>query len=187
MVDVRSAVPTDVAGIVGLHARVAAEGRWIGTEVPVDCERFARLFAEAIESEDSTLFVAVNEDSVVGNLGVHPSTPGVLGVGMSIDLAYRGQGIGTALLRAAVEWAYSQDGVHKLELEVWPHNAAGLALYAKVGFAIEGRRRRQYRRRNGELWDAIVMGLVLDDTSPGSPYPDQAPADPRSPNRSSTA
>jgi RimJ/RimL family protein N-acetyltransferase len=181
MVEVRSAVPTDVAGVVGLHARVAAEGRWIATEVPVDSERFARVFADAIESDDSMLFVAVDEDSVVGNLGVHPSTPGVLGVGMSIDLAYRGQGIGTALLSAAVAWAHSQDGVHKLELEVWPHNAAGLALYTKVGFAIEGRRRRQYRRRNGELWDAVVMGLVLDHTSPGSPYPDQARDDGRAP------
>jgi len=28
--------------------------------------------------------------------------------------------------------------------------------------------RRHYRRRSGELWDAVIMGLVLDETSPGS-------------------
>jgi RimJ/RimL family protein N-acetyltransferase len=56
---------------------------------------------------------------------------------------------------------------------VWPHNAAAIALYRKVGFQVEGRRRRQYRRRNGELWDAILMGLVLDEVSPGSPHPDR--------------
>ena len=82
--------------------------------------------------------------------------------------------MGTAMMVAAVEWARAQDGIHKIELEVWPHNAAGLALYRMVGFDVEGRRRRHYRRRNGELWDAILMALVLDDASPGSPHSDQA-------------
>src|SRR5438132_10638636 len=33
---------------------------------------------------------------------------------------------------------------------------------ADFGFEEEGLLRRQYRRRNGELWDALVMGLLLD-------------------------
>jgi RimJ/RimL family protein N-acetyltransferase len=44
---------------------------------------------------------------------------------------------------------------------VWPHNDRAIALYEKLGFVEEGRLRRHYRRRNGELWDAVVMGLVL--------------------------
>jgi hypothetical protein len=36
----------------------------------------------------------------------------------------------------------------------------------------EGRLRRHYPRRNGELWDAIVMGLVLDEERPGSSLPE---------------
>ena len=175
MAEIRDATTTDVPAILALHALVAAEGRWIGTEAPVDTARFAQLFTEGIESDDSHLFVATDEGRVVGNLGLHPSTPGVTTIGMSIDPAYRGQGIGTALMTAALEWARAQPTIHKLVLEVWPHNTAALALYAKVGFAIEGRRPRHYRRRSGELWDSIVMGLVLDHTSPGSPYPDHGP------------
>jgi RimJ/RimL family protein N-acetyltransferase len=55
-------------------------------------------------------------------------------------------------------------------LQVWPHNHAARALYRRFGFADEGLLRRHYRRRNGELWDAVVMGLVLDESSPGSPF-----------------
>jgi RimJ/RimL family protein N-acetyltransferase len=55
-------------------------------------------------------------------------------------------------------------------LQVWPHNQAARRLYLRHGFAEEGLLRRHYPRRNGELWDAVVMGLVLDETSPGSPY-----------------
>jgi RimJ/RimL family protein N-acetyltransferase len=46
-------------------------------------------------------------------------------------------------------------------LEVWPHNTAAIALYRRVGFVEEGRKRRHYRRRNGELWDAVLMGMEL--------------------------
>jgi RimJ/RimL family protein N-acetyltransferase len=71
-------------------------------------------------------------------------------------------------MEAGIAWA-REHGAHKVTLTVWPHNRSAIALYAKVGFVEEGRFRRQYRRRNGELWDAIAMGLVLDQESPGAP------------------
>jgi RimJ/RimL family protein N-acetyltransferase len=61
----------------------------------------------------------------------------------------------------AVERA-RQAGVHKLALQVWPHNTAAIALYERFGFRREGHLRSHYRRRSGELWDAVVMGLPLD-------------------------
>jgi RimJ/RimL family protein N-acetyltransferase len=78
--------------------------------------------------------------------------------------------VGGLLVEAIVE-AARQLGAHKIALQVWPHNEAGLRLYRKHGFAEEGVLRRHYPRRNGQLWDAVVMGLVLDETSPGSPFP----------------
>lgn len=174
MIDVRPANSDDVPAMVDLHERVAGEGVWIASEAPVDRDRFARLFSESIDSDDRLSLVALDGERLIGNLGLNPASPGVVYLGMSIDGDYRGQGVGTAMLLAAIEWARAQDGVHKIELDVWPHNAAGIALYRKVGFEIEGRRRRHFRRRNGELWDTILMALVLDDKSPGSPHPDQA-------------
>jgi RimJ/RimL family protein N-acetyltransferase len=53
-------------------------------------------------------------------------------------------------------------GAHKIALQVWPHNAAAIALYERFGFRREGYLTRHYRRRSGELWDAIIMGLPLD-------------------------
>jgi RimJ/RimL family protein N-acetyltransferase len=178
VIDVRPAAADDVPAMVDLHARVAAEGVWIGTEPPVDTDRLTRLFTQSIQSDDRLRLVAVDSGRVVGNLSLDPTSPGILYLGMTVDADYRGQGTGTAMVGAALEWARAQRGVHKVELEVWPHNAAGIALYRKVGFDVEGRRRRHYRRRNGELWDAILMAIVLDDTSPGSPHLDQAGLEP---------
>ena len=79
---------------------------------------------------------------------------------MAVAREWRGRGVGSALLAAAIEWARER-GLHKLSLGVFPHNAAAIALYRKFGFVEEGRRVKQYRRSSGELWDAIDMGLLL--------------------------
>ncbi|MGH9058844.1 MAG: GNAT family N-acetyltransferase, partial [Acidimicrobiales bacterium] len=93
-------------------------------------------------------------------IGLVHTAYGVVDVGMALRDGYRGRGLGTALLAGGVEWS-AASGAHKMALEVWPHNTAGLALYTRAGFVEEGRLRRHYRRRNGELWDAILMGLLL--------------------------
>jgi RimJ/RimL family protein N-acetyltransferase len=94
---------------------------------------------------------------------------GRVDLGMQVADGYRGRGIGTILLGAVTQWARENDA-HKVTLQVWPHNDAARHLYERFGFREEGRLRRHYRRRNGELWDAIIMGLVLDETSPGSRF-----------------
>ena len=128
-------------------------------------------FAATIEGE-GVAFVAVVDGDVVGHLGLHGSARAGVDLGMLVAARWRGRGVGTALLSAAIEWARVEPNVHKLALELWPHNGAARALYLRLGFVEEGRLRRHYRRRSGELWDVIVMGLVVDETSPGSPYED---------------
>ncbi|OTZ84271.1 hypothetical protein BK771_21450 [Bacillus thuringiensis serovar ostriniae] len=52
----------------------------------------------------------------------------------------RGQGIGTALFQHVEEWA-KINHISRLELTVVTKNEAGLALYKKSGFEIEGTKR----------------------------------------------
>jgi ribosomal protein S18 acetylase RimI-like enzyme len=79
---------------------------------------------------------------------------------MAVAQEWRGQGVGSALLAAAIDWA-RENGLHKLSLGVFAHNAAAISLYRKFGFVEEGRRLKHYRRSSGELWDSIEMGLLL--------------------------
>jgi ribosomal protein S18 acetylase RimI-like enzyme len=74
--------------------------------------------------------------------------------------SHRRRGIGRALLEQAVEWARVV-GVTKLELHVFPHNAAAIELYERFGFEREGYRRGHYRSA-GKLVDAILMAYEVD-------------------------
>jgi L-amino acid N-acyltransferase YncA len=153
---VRPAQAGDAQAMAELFAAVAHERDGIATEPPVDIQERAALFARTVSGS----VVAVAGDQVVGLLHVAASRHGFGEIGMAVDRDWRGRGVGSALLQAAIDWARGA-GLHKLCLEVFPHNAAGIALYRRAGFAEEGRRVAQYRRASGELWDAIVMGRAL--------------------------
>jgi RimJ/RimL family protein N-acetyltransferase len=160
-VTVREATLADVDALVDILVEVAGEGRWIGTEAPVDTERRRRRMVEDVERADAIVLAAEVDGAPVGELGLHLARYGVADLGMAVAAGWRGRGVGAALLAEAVERARAA-GAHKIALQVWPHNAAAIALYERFGFEREGYLRRHYRRRSGELWDAIVMGLPLD-------------------------
>jgi putative acetyltransferase len=162
--DIRPATEGDLDRIVGLTWDVAAEGEWIGTEVPFDRKERKERLAGLLAGPASTILVADARRGggapVVGEITVNVAPYGVADVAMMVARPWRGRGIGRALLDAAARWA-RQAGAHKMWLEVWPHNAAAIGLYRQFGFVEEGRKRRHYKRRNGELWDAVLMGLLL--------------------------
>jgi ribosomal protein S18 acetylase RimI-like enzyme len=162
LVPVRPAVEADLDLLVELFWTVAAEGRWVGAEIPFDRAVQRERLARAVADEMSTVMVAVPAAAggPVGYIWVKIASYGAAEIAMLLVDGWRGQGLGRALLQAAISWA-SSAGAHKMILEVWPHNTAAIELYRRAGFVQEGRRLQHYRRRNGELWDSILMGRPL--------------------------
>jgi RimJ/RimL family protein N-acetyltransferase len=153
---VRAGRAEDARSMAVLFAAVAHERDGIATEPPVNIDEREAMFAASIAES----VVAVAGDRIVGTIHVHLSRHGYGDIGMLVDREWRGQGVGSALMQGAIELARSR-GLHKLCLEVFPHNGAAIALYRKCGFIEEGRRPKQCRRSSGELWDTILMGLLL--------------------------
>jgi ribosomal protein S18 acetylase RimI-like enzyme len=151
---VRPAVEADRLPLAHLFAAVAEERDGIATEPPVDIDLRA-----ATWTLDETL-VAVADNELIGSLHLGVSRFGFGEIGMLVARDWRGRGVGSKLLAAAIESARER-GLHKLSLGVFPHNAPAIALYRKHGFVEEGRRLKHFRRTNGELWDVIDMGLIL--------------------------
>ena len=152
--NVRPVRDEDRLPLAKLYAAVAEERIYIGGEPPVDVEKRAASY------KLDGFFLAEVDGEIVGMLGVTSSHHGFGEIGMMVAKEWRGRGVGSALMEAAIAWA-REEGLHKLSLDVFPHNEAAIALYRKFGFVEEGRRVKQYRRRNGELWDGVEMGLLL--------------------------
>lgn len=110
-------------------------------------------YLSLLPSHYTTLTVVLEQDKVVGYIGLQH----VLDTGDIVTIAvhpdWQGQGIATFLL----EVAFSQAKKLALEiifLEVRESNSGARHLYKKVGFQESGRRKHYYRK---PVEDAIVM------------------------------
>ena len=85
--------------------------------------------------------VAEIEGRVVGQLGLqvcqNPRRRHVAELGMGVAEDYQGQGIGSALLRSALELADQWLNIRRMELTVYSSNEAAIALYERFGFEVE--------------------------------------------------
>jgi RimJ/RimL family protein N-acetyltransferase len=112
----------------------------------------------------AAVFVAErNDGEIVGRLSLardtHPASAHVADLGLMVAEEARRQGVGWALMEAAVEWSRAS-GVRKLELHVFPWNEPAIQLYERFGFEREGFRKGHHARA-GEDVDAILMAYAV--------------------------
>jgi RimJ/RimL family protein N-acetyltransferase len=163
---IRRARPRDAGPLVALAEEVASEPEgWLisdgGWRTAGDERRYLRALRRY---GDAAIFVAECEHGIVGRLSLgrdpHPASRHVADLGLMVAATHRRKGIGRALLDQSVAWA-REVGVRKLELHVFPHNEAAIALYETYGFRREGYRREHYRRGSGFV-DAILMAFDVN-------------------------
>jgi len=101
-----------------------------------------RAFVRSNIAQGVLQFIAVTGDErVVGWCDIASKTlkgfthVGRLGMGVHRD--FRGRGIGRRLLVASLEMA-KQNGLERVELEVFASNLPAIQLYEKAGFVVEG-------------------------------------------------
>ncbi len=90
-------------------------------------------------------FVAEMDGRVIGSISLHqaqnPAERHAAGLGMGVHPDYWGQGVGNGLLVAILDLADNWLNIARVELDVNVDNVAGVNLYLKHDFEIEGTRR----------------------------------------------
>lgn len=154
----------DAAAMVAIMGDLGVLSGLLQVPYPTEAMWRKRIDEMATGASTAELFiVAERGGEVVGNAGAHPLLPvrrrHAAGIGMAVAKHAQGQGVGTALMRALVDWADRWAQLLRLELTVYTDNAAALALYRKFGFEIEGTH-RAYAIRDGVYVDALAMARL---------------------------
>jgi RimJ/RimL family protein N-acetyltransferase len=122
-----------------------------------------------LEPENSTYLVAEAEGEIIGVFHctgynqelTRKMTQHCGEMGVSVRKDWRNQGVGTALMKRGLDWARSVSLIKRIQLEVFTDNERAIHIYKKLGFEVEGRRRRAFLR-NGTFIDSFLMALLIE-------------------------
>lgn len=87
--------------------------------------------------------------------------------GYWIDEAVTGQGIATWALAMAIDHGLSEVGLHRIEVNVRPDNAASLAVVRRLGLGEEGLRRGLIHV-DGAWHDHLTFAITAEDPEAGA-------------------
>ena len=123
---------------------------------------YIQFFRKLSQNRKADILLAKCDGVVVGFLGLwrldaymqHVAT-----IGVSVDPCYWGKGVGTALVRSAINLAKRKE-YKRLEIETLAENAHMRQLAVRAGFKLESVRKNRVMR-NGSYFDEVAYSLLL--------------------------
>lgn len=85
-------------------------------------------------------------------------------IGYFIDQELNGRGYATEAVRQAVDFAFHQVGLHRVEAAVLPFNKASIRVLEKCGFRKEGYA-KHYLKLNGKWEDHLIYAITQEDVN----------------------
>lgn len=126
-------------------------------------EQEAALIAEKAACPRSIFINAYHEGEIVGSLAAFGQGKKKIHhqalIGMMMLEAWRGRGVGRALLTATIDWAKANPLIEMLTLGVYAENTPGVNLYTSLGFIEYGRLPRALKHTDGSDHENVDMYL----------------------------
>jgi L-phenylalanine/L-methionine N-acetyltransferase len=155
---IRRAVPDDAAGYCALMGDEVVFPGTLQLPYPTETHWRERISGKATEGDIQ--LVAVKGSEIVGSAGVIGHTQmrrrHACVLGISVIGHAQGKGVGSALMKALIDYADNWTTFLRIELTVYSDNLNAIALYKKFGFEQEGVL-RNYSLRNGCFVDVVSM------------------------------
>jgi putative acetyltransferase len=162
-ITVRRARPADAADLSRVMSEPEVYGNLLQMPLPSEPMWRGRIEEMAAPGRVELLMVAELDGRVVGSAGLHPQAQlrrrHAAALGISVEPAAQGQGVGRALMQALCDYADNWAQILRLELTVFTDNARALALYRRFDFRLEGTH-RGYALRDGVFADVHCMARL---------------------------
>tara|TARA_R110002126_G_scaffold247973_2_gene390790 strand:+ start:1933 stop:2421 length:489 start_codon:yes stop_codon:yes gene_type:complete len=135
-----------------------------GETAAVTIEQTQNRVQHILSQENSTTLLAEDDGKHVGYLmvngGMFKRNRHSAYIVIAVLQAYANQGVGTRLFESLFAWALKHQ-ITRLDLTVMSHNKAAIALYQKMGFEIEGTKKKSLCV-DGIYRDEYYMAKILD-------------------------
>lgn len=140
-----------------------------GFEGPPPAREMIRNVLRLARKDQVAPFVIEYQGTVVGQITVSGLSFGSLASGAAgywVSESVAGRGVTPTALALVVDWAFTNLGIHRMEVCIRPENEASLRVVRKLGFRYEGLRRR-YIHIDGDWRDHFCFAVTIDEALGG--------------------
>ena len=168
-ITIKSAGPEDAMKVKLHREATSAETHFMARE-PEDgqfnLEKITEILGSIAESDRDFMVSAYEGDELIGDLGVTLIRPHIkylhrAYLGMSIRQKYTGMGLGSFMMKIALEQAKA-NGFEQVELGVYSDNDRARHMYKKMGFKEYGMNPRAFKLKDGTYRDEIIMANIFE-------------------------
>ncbi len=161
-ITIRRAEPRDAEAVVACLSHPAVARGLL--QLPYGSVEFWRKrITDMPQGAADIMLVAERDGTVVGNAGFTAATQQrrrhAVNMGLSVLPEAQGQGVGSTLMTALLDYADNWAHILRIELSVFTDNAGAIALYQKFGFVHEGTS-RAFALRDGQYADVHFMARL---------------------------
>lgn len=147
--------------------------RWEATNpsgpMNIDFKASIRSLLRQLDDETGIPFVIEFDGQLVGQLNVSNILYGsVMGafIGYWIDPEFAGRGITPTAVALAIDYAFSVLGLHRIEIDIKPENAASIRVAEKLGLRLEGTKKSFIHINN--VWsDHLIFAITAEEVPRG--------------------
>lgn len=131
-------------------------------EIKLTIEQEKEWINSFLTNENSLLLIAEYDNEIIANIDLTGNRRKIMEhtavIGMGMLKEWRNTGLGTALLKCAIEWAKENLILELLWLQVYTDNELGLGLYRKMGFEEKGII-KNFFKQDGKYFDNLTMTM----------------------------
>lgn len=157
-VEIRGAEPSDAEHYQRIYSQSQVQANTL--QLPSSSLEYWKEKLSACAKQGKLRFVALVDGIVAGELTIYTQQNArishVVSFGIGVDPAFAGKGVGSALMKFCLTYAFNWLAVRKIELEVFHDNEVAIGLYKKFGFREEGLKKGA-AFRNGRYEDVLLM------------------------------
>jgi RimJ/RimL family protein N-acetyltransferase len=159
---IRPALEADAATLCAAERRIAeTPGRLVSH--PDELKEAAYVEKIRALADVGCYLVAERDGVIVGHAVLEPVASRValahvftLG-SMVVHSGADGQGVGSSLMQALLQWAQQRPHIERIELRVREQNTIARRLYEKFGFVLEGRFDKRIKLADGSYLTDLMM------------------------------
>jgi len=136
------------------------------TALPINGRQEEEFFEERVSSEEGVNLLICADGDPAGAIGLHQidERAGHCEVGLWLAPEYHGRGYGTEASRLAVNYAFEELRMHRVQARVLDSNEASRRIWETLGFEREGVHRDE-AYKGGEYRDVHYYGALESEWS----------------------